>query len=688
RMAEFDRPEKHRAIIEVQRQRDRALAFERGLLAEQIDAERKIAARLLARDRAKTGQQAVELVVDLVHVRRGLHRLLCVDRGEERFEAGHGDAYLAVQPAFRIERQTAAADRDGFALLHARLRDVDAPACRLHLAETHRPGLGREIFEPAQQRGNVGVNRMRCGRMQGGRRRPGQPRHDLDHRIAGGGAFDDAAVDFDAPGVQQVLPRAAVDAVDHRAVEHQRHALRRRRRTAHARLAELPIGNDARRFSRIGDGQRALEFGDQQVRLINLRGDQHAAGLDLDRRLVAVEQRGGFVAIHLDAERIAADALRAASIDPAGLGLARAPAVDGDFRLAGGVVPEPAPAADQHDEQNEHADIAPGAPARGAGSSGSSGHRRFNTCRLRRFCALTPEPSARGWVAPEHPACYASASRRALSTAWSKSSPDEHKIRSKRRGPVGFRLWIADVAAGIRFPGAAQRPPGGRPPGALRLFLRPSRHAGTPRPGARPRPRRQLPRHRLSGGGGQARGHDRLFARARAGHQCLSRSLALGLARRRPAAERTRARLYGGPRPPAICRPPPATTCWRRSRNWKPTAIATTPCAGWPSSSRASTRRPPAKPARTTASAGGAAQRAVVTLASAIKRAVAVSRSCWRRLKNASLSRPGWIGSRISTSTVPGRRRIERRGQNRPELSAIGTQGTPSAAYRWAMPNL
>src|ERR1035437_2761886 len=186
---------------------------------------------------------------------------------------------------------------------------------------------------------------MRCGRMQGGRRRPGQPRHDLDHRIAGGGAFDDAAVDFDAPGVQQVLPRAAVDAVDHRAVEYQRHAFRRRRRAAQARLAKLPIGNDARRFSRIGDGQRALEFGDQQVRLIDLRGDQHAAGLDLDRRLVAAELRGGFVAIHLDAEWIAADALRTAGIDTAGLGLARTPAVAGDFRLAGGVVAEPAPAA-------------------------------------------------------------------------------------------------------------------------------------------------------------------------------------------------------------------------------------------------------------------------------------------------------------------------------------------------------
>jgi tetratricopeptide (TPR) repeat protein len=29
--------------------------------------------------------------------------------------------------------------------------------------------------------------------------------------------------------------------------------------------------------------------------------------------------------------------------------------------------------------------------------------------------------------------------------------------------------------------------------------------------------------------------------------------------------------------------------CWRRSRNWKRTAIATTACAGWPTSSRAST---------------------------------------------------------------------------------------------------
>ena len=63
-----------------------------------------------------------------------------------------------------------------------------------------------------------------------------------------------------------------------------------------------------------------------------------------------------------------------------------------------------------------------------------------------------------------------------------------------------------------------------------------------------------------------------------------------------------------------------------------------------------------------------------------IKRAVAVSMSCWRRLKNACFSSPDGIGSRISTSTFPGSLRIERRGQNRPELSAIGTHGTPVAA--------
>ena len=66
---------------------------------------------------------------------------------------------------------------------------------------------------------------------------------------------------------------------------------------------------------------------------------------------------------------------------------------------------------------------------------------------------------------------------------------------------------------------------------------------------------------------------------------------------------------------------------------------------------------------------------------SATSRAVAVSISFCSRSKNACLVEPrrDRIG-RNSTTIVPGSRRNERRGQNRPELSATGTQGTPISA--------
>ncbi len=43
---------------------------------------------------------------------------------------------------------------------------------------------------------------MRGGRMHDGHRRPPQPRHDLDDRMVGHRAFDDATVDFDTLGLQ------------------------------------------------------------------------------------------------------------------------------------------------------------------------------------------------------------------------------------------------------------------------------------------------------------------------------------------------------------------------------------------------------------------------------------------------------------------------------------------------------
>ena len=60
---------------------------------------RKIGAGLLARDIAEPGRQAVEGADKLVHVRRGLHRLLRADRGQKLLEARHRDAQLAFEAA-------------------------------------------------------------------------------------------------------------------------------------------------------------------------------------------------------------------------------------------------------------------------------------------------------------------------------------------------------------------------------------------------------------------------------------------------------------------------------------------------------------------------------------------------------------------------------------------------------------
>src|SRR6516162_6350398 len=65
---------------------------------------------------------------------------------------------------------------------------------------------------------------------------------------------------------------------------------------------------------------------------------------------------------------------------------------------------------------------------------------------------------------------------------------------------------------------------------------------------------------------------------------------------------------------------------------------------------------------------------------SAKMRFEAVSIDSMSRNRNSLLGRPGGIGSRNSTTIVPGLLRRLRLGQNRPELSATGTQGMPSAS--------
>src|SRR5262249_12903580 len=55
---------------------------------------------------------------------------------------------------------------------------------------------------------------------------------------------------------------------------------------------------------------------------------------------------------------------------------------------------------------------------------------------------------------------------------------NEPARRPCRRRPLGVRLWLADVAAGLRLPRAGRGQADRRPPRALRLLVRASRHAG------------------------------------------------------------------------------------------------------------------------------------------------------------------------------------------------------------------
>ena len=169
-LADRNRPHENRPVIKPQRQRHRLPALERRRLAEHGDARADIGAGLRFCDAAEAGQQPVERAGELVHAGRGLHHLRRADRLEERIQARNGDAQLPIQPAIGVEHERAAADRDRFALLHARVANVDAAAGRLQLAKARRPRLGREILQTAQVGGDVGIDRLQRGRMQGRRR--------------------------------------------------------------------------------------------------------------------------------------------------------------------------------------------------------------------------------------------------------------------------------------------------------------------------------------------------------------------------------------------------------------------------------------------------------------------------------------------------------------------------------------
>ena len=172
----------------------------------------------------------------------------------------------------------------------------------------------------------------------------------------------------------------------------------------------------------------------------------------------------------------------------------------------------------------------------------------------------------------------------------------DHEFQGR---PLGVRLWLADVAAGFRIHRKGSGPADRRTPRALRLFLRPSRHAGKAGPRARARPRRRLPRHRLPRCGEAVRETPSPICASREQTTNVYREVTRSVWLENEArAAGQRADLRGRSQPCAICRPAarsrtaplsctrataaPATTatmCWPPSRRSRRRAFATTATA-------------------------------------------------------------------------------------------------------------
>ena len=225
------------------------------------------------------------------------------------------------------------------------LTAITSPCCTRALTMSMRPpracnsrnraghGFGaksaspRKVAETSASSG-IGRDRMHLGRGGGGRAQA-----DIDHRIVGGRAFRHAAMQLEPLGVEN--RRVAAGPLHLEIVEHQRAALRRARRAAHARLSERPVHDIGRRLARLGDRHRALELADQQSRLVDLRQHHQVGALEHElARPCRAAPRLGSVQRTSMRNGNPLIALRAAFIGAAGLRLARAPAGDGGLRRA------------------------------------------------------------------------------------------------------------------------------------------------------------------------------------------------------------------------------------------------------------------------------------------------------------------------------------------------------------------
>jgi hypothetical protein len=219
--------------------------------------------------------------------------------------------------------------------------------------ENDRPGLWREILKSPHHGVDVALQRFGEQRMEARRDRAFEMPGRLDHRIAARGALDDAAVDLGAVGLEDHAEAGPADAIEARLLQRHGDAFGFRGQAEQAQLRARPFGDKDRCAAWIGERHRARDLAVQQRRPPDLRRESDVGGAHVERRPVVAEGGGCVGAAADEAEGKAPDALRAAVIDAAERRLAPDP---GRQRAVGDrsrVIPQPAPADGEDNNQRD-----------------------------------------------------------------------------------------------------------------------------------------------------------------------------------------------------------------------------------------------------------------------------------------------------------------------------------------------
>ena len=156
-------------------------------------------------------------------LRRLADRLVDAEQGHQLVDAGDGERQLAVERPALGQPQGARPGGEDVALLDARPGDVEPAVRGRDLAHELRQRLRREVADPAQRAGDVGVDRRIPDARNGDEQRLGQRERDVDRRRIVRQARGGPNVQLGMVGAPELL---GVEPPERRLVEHERDALR------------------------------------------------------------------------------------------------------------------------------------------------------------------------------------------------------------------------------------------------------------------------------------------------------------------------------------------------------------------------------------------------------------------------------------------------------------------------------